>query len=346
MKAKKKKRLGFLDFFGVDHHDRIIWILLVTFVWYVVLFSTLEGFLFDGNWVNVLVEKIGYEVDAMKFSVMYLSTITPFVGFIVYTAVTKRNRFVLRDILPGHKNNKIGWLFWGLAVGFIMNFGCILCALINGDIKLFLNFTMSQLPFYLITLVFVFIQSSSEEMWCRAFVYERVNVHYPLWVAILVNGIFFGALHLFNPGVTALPIIDIMICGVSFSLAKWYSGSIWFPMGIHTMWNFTQNLIFGLPNSGIVSEASIFGLDAASAHDSIVYNVAFGVEGAWPAVAADAVLGLICLILAARKGRLGELTQRLGTEAYEKDMPQTEDGVYVYADAADASTVDVDETRD
>ena len=78
-------------------------------------------------------------------------------------------------------------------------------------------------------------------------------------------------------------------------------------MGIHTAWNFTQNFLFGLPNSGLVSEASVFKMDAINAQSNLIYNYEFGVEGAIPAVLADALLGIICLILAAKKGRLQEL---------------------------------------
>ena len=93
-------------------------------------------------------------------------------------------------------------------------------------------------------------------------------------------------------------------------------------MGIHTAWNFTQNFLFGLPNSGLVSEASVFGLDAASAQDSLFYNVAFGVEGAIPAVLADAALGAVCLVLAAKQGRLGELKQKRVTPGKDPEGPQ------------------------
>ena len=180
-----------------------------------------------------------------------------------------------------------------------MNFGCILWALLAGDIKLFLNFAVGQIPFFIFALVCVFIQSTTEELWCRGFMYERINVHYPL-----------------------LPIVDIAVCGLSFSLAKWYTGSIWFPMGIHTAWNFTQNFLFGLPNSGLVSEASVFGLDAANAKNTLIYDVAFGVEGGIPAILADAVLGVVCLILAARSGRLGELKQKKVTPSKDPAGPQ------------------------
>jgi membrane protease YdiL (CAAX protease family) len=255
-----------------------------------------------------LADQIGYMENAMHFTIqMYLGTIVPFLGILIYTRITKRNRFIFHSFMPRAAGNNMRALLMGLLVGFVMNFGCIVCALAAGNIKLFLSFTANQIPLFLFALVCVFIQSTSEELWCRGFMYERINVHYPLWVAILVNGLFFAALHLGNPGAGVLPIADIAVCGLAFSVAKWYTKSIWFPMGIHTAWNFTQNFLFGLPNSGLVSEASVFTLDAASAKSNLIYDAAFGVEGAIPAVAADAILGIICLALAAKNGRLREL---------------------------------------
>lgn len=84
-------------------------------------------------------------------------------------------------------------------------------------------------------------------------------------------------------------------------------------MGIHTMWNFTQNFIFGLPNSGLVSAVSIFHMDAVNGVSNLVYDYGFGVEGAVPAVVVDSLIGIVCLILAKRTGRLGELRM-----SYEK----------------------------
>ena len=129
----------------------------------------------------------------------YAPTTAPFIGFFIYTAITKRNRFILHSALPG-RDNTVRILLFGFLVGFVM--------------------------------------------------------------------------------------------------------------AIHTAWNFTQNFIFGLPNSGLVSEASIFALDAANAKTSWIYSASFGVEGGIPSLIADGALGVICLILAARKGRLGELGQR------------------------------------
>lgn len=293
-----------------DKHDNLLWIIGVTLLVYVLLLGILQGILFS----RPILDLIGYDSfsDGVKFVFeYYVPTIVAFVGFILYTGLSKRNRPILDTVLPGKKYGNTAKLFFlGLLVGFIMNFSCIVLALLHGDIKLRLEFSPDQMPFFLFALFFVFIQSSSEEMWCRGFMYERLNVRYPLWVAVAVNGILFGLLHAFNPGVTVLSVIGIIICGISFSLARWYTKSLWFVMAIHTAWNFTQNFLFGLPNSGLVSEASVFVLDAANAKTSWIYSASFGVEGGIPSLLADGALGVICLILAAKEGRLGELNQR------------------------------------
>lgn len=328
---------GLRSFLSADRHNFILWILGVTIIWYIFISELIMTPIFGSRSRPIydLFNGLFHGQGGVDFTVeYYLSTIGGFLLILVYTRVTKRNRFIFRTFLPSHPANTFGILLLGLLVGFAMNFGCILCAMANGDIHLYLSFVSAQIPLFLFALVCVFIQSSAEELWTRGFIYERINVHYPLWVAILINGVFFGLLHIMNPGVGFLPILDICICGISFSLAKWYTGSIWFPMGIHTGWNFTQNFLFGLPNSGLISEESAFALDAASARDSLVYNVDFGVEGAIPAVLADGILGIVCLLLAWKKGRLGELKQRLGPEVMAKDLPpkETVEVRYVYSE--------------
>ena len=124
-----------------------------------------------------------------------------------------------------------------------------------------------------------------------------------------------------------LAILGIVICGFSYSLLRWYTGSIWITMGIHTMWNFTQNFIFGLPNSGLVSEVSVFNLDAVNAVSNLIYNYEFGVEAAIPALVVDALIGVVCIILAKRNGRLGELNMSYekiaAAKAAENSMAET-----------------------
>ncbi|MBQ6623303.1 MAG: CPBP family intramembrane metalloprotease [Mogibacterium sp.] len=291
-----------MEFFKKTHFtNRIIWISLVFIVWYILLGSMLI-LPFDKH-----VTGRTTDIPDLHFVLdMYTCTIITVITFVLL-CLLKKNRDIGKSMLPNKETGSWRMLWFGLLLGFLTNFFCILCALIHGDIKLVLDFAPSGIPLMIFALISVFIQSSSEEIWCRGFMYERINVHYPLWVAIVVNGSFFGLLHATNPGISAIAMTGLIITGLSYSLLRWYSGSIWTCMGIHTMWNFTQNLIFGLPNSGLVSETSIFHLDAANGISNLIYDFDFGVEGALPALFIDASLGVIILIMAKKNGRLDEL---------------------------------------
>ena len=283
--------------------NRIIWIIAAFFGWYVFLASVIAEICFIP--IINLAKKLS--PAAAFVTENYAPLVLVCIFFVLICLAVKKNRFILEGVLPTKENRDMHKLGIGLLLGFLTNFFCILCALIHGDIKLYFDFSISGLPVMIYAFIAVFFQSTSEELWCRGFLYDRINVHYPLWVSMLVNGVLFGLLHCFNDGATVLAIADIVVCGISYSLLRWYTGSIWTCFGIHTMWNFTQNFIFGLPNSGLVSEVSIFHLDAATGISNMIYSYEFGVEGAWPAVFIDALLGIVIIILAWRSERLGEL---------------------------------------
>ena len=303
-----------------------IWIVFVTLVWYIVI----AGFAVFPY--EALMEAIKDKVsNAMFFTLdLYGNTIVAIIVLFILTWCVVKNRYIwksfllpgkLREFRPGdivseddayallygRRRNGFRMLVIGLLLGFLTNFFCIACALLHGDIKLYYECSASQIPYFLFSLFCVCIQSSSEEMWCRGFLYERLHERYPLWVAVAVNGVLFGFLHIFNPGADVIPIVGIVVCGVSYSLLRWYSGNIWIAMGIHTGWNFTQNFLFGLPNSGLVSEASVFHLDAANAMSSWVYDWDFGVEGGIPALFIDGLIAVVIIIMACRNGRIKEL---------------------------------------
>lgn len=309
--TKKAKRGG--------KSNNLLWILLLTILLYVFLASFVELLL------GSVLTRLREWSPAMHFILEYYTSVLGAIIFLVVVLLlVKKNRFILRSFLPKGRgqqftprvvedsyhptqNNTVKMLLLGLLLGFVTNFFCILCALIHGDIKLYYEFSAAQIPVLLFALLSVFFQSTAEELWCRGFLYERILIHHPLWVSVLVNGVFFGLLHSFNDGVSVMAIVGIVICGISYSLVRWYTGSIWIAMGLHTMWNFTQNFLFGLPNSGLVSQVSVFHLQASTGISNLIYDYGFGVEAAIPALIADGALGIAALLLARRDGRLGEL---------------------------------------
>ena len=97
-----------------------------------------------------------------------------------------------------------------------------------------------------------------------------------------------------------MAIVDLTVSGLLFSAAVYYFDSLWMAMAAHAGWNFTQSILAGLPNSGMVVPYSVFKLDAATARDCFFYNVAFGVEGTIPAIAIQVVV-LVALVMIGRK---------------------------------------------
>ena len=114
----------------------------------------------------------------------------------------------------------------------------------------------------------------------RVYAYQKLRRRYrhPL-VAVIGNGVVFALMHAFNPGFTLIAASQIFLIAVIFSLLVYYYDSVWMAFAFHAGWNYSQSIIFGLPNSGIVSAYSLFNLEAASARDGLFYNVNFGVEG-------------------------------------------------------------------
>ena len=336
----------------------LIWIIFVTLGWYM-FFASFGHFAWEG-----LMESIKSSISPEMFFTLdlYAATIVDVITLFILCWLFVKNRYIWKsflikpgkayasgDILTeddayadlyGRRRNGFKMLGIGLLLGFLTNFFCILCALLHGDIKLYFDCSASQIPYFLFSLFCVCIQSSSEELWCRGFMYERLHERYPLWVAVAVNGVLFGLLHIFNPGAAVIPIVGIIITGLSYSLLRWYSGSIWVAMGIHTGWNFTQNYLFGLPNSGLVSEASVFHLGAANGTTTWVYDWVFGVEGGIPALFIDGLLGVIIIYLACKSGKIKELgMNRVQTlEAQGLKMRVTEASAAPVADEAVTET--------
>ena len=138
-------------------------------------------------------------------------------------------------------------------------------------------------------------------------------------IAVLGNALVFMALHMLNPGVTAWGLGQVFLFGVLASLIIYYWDSLWAAIWMHTAWNFSQSIVFGLPNSGIVSKYSVFKLEAASARDGIFYNTSFGVEGS---KGANAIIGgLIVIILL-----YGLITKRGEKADHWEEMEELEAG--------------------
>jgi len=230
----------------------------------------------------------------------YLGTFGIWVAFLIFAVIFKRNRPMLKALAPNKSLNNIKGILLGLLLGFGTNGLCVLISLLMGDIKL--SYSGFDWKLLLAFLIFIFIQSGSEEVVDRIYLYQKLRRRYrsPL-AAVLINSIVFMALHMGNPGFTWVAGLQIFMAGFIWSLFVHYYDSVWVAFWFHTAWNYTQNIIFGLPNSGIVSEYSIFKLEAASARNGLFYNVGFGVEGSVGSSLILLVVAIALIVINRRK---------------------------------------------
>ena len=241
----------------------------------------------------------GFSSDVWNTAIMYFAFFGVWIAFFL-NALLRKNRPLFKAYGTGLSGNRIPELLIGLLLGFGMNGLLILFAMLHGDVHLYFD-RFEIVPFFILLLA-VFIQSAAEEIMCRGFIYQRVLRTYrgTFLLAVLVNGIFFGLIHMTNDGATPIAIIDIIICGIQYSAMVYYFDSLWMAMGAHAGWNFTQSILAGLPNSGNVFPYSIFRLDAATASNSFFYDVGFGVEGTIPAVIMEIAV-TVAIVLIGRK---------------------------------------------
>lgn len=250
--------------------------------------------------VGLAIKGFGITDASTLFLFMYLSMIGVDLLVLLYTLLCERPIFRSfgRRAVPGGRGNTWKLFGIGLLAGFAMNALCILVAWLHGDIVLSVG---RFRPLYLLAaLVCVCVQSGAEELVTRGYMMGAIRDRYNVWVAAAVNSLFFGALHLLNPGITVLSFVNVVAVGFALSVVMIKLESLWFCIAMHTAWNFSQSIFFGLPNSGIVSEGSFFHLEAA--RDSVLYSAAFGVEGAITTTLVLLALTL-CVLLAARRGR-------------------------------------------
>ncbi len=256
------------------------------------------------------------EGAVFKTAGMYISVAMICFTVIGYLLLNKKDRPILKHLMHAPKGNTFKMALCGLAVGFATNGLCILVSWLMGDIAL--HYDGIDIAGTILIFVLVLLQSSAEELSCRLYVYRAVKRTYNRpWIYIFGNALFFAVLHLGNDGLTFFGVTALVLIGIFLSFIVYYTDSLWWTFTFHAAWNFTQNILFGLPNSGNVVPYSIFKLDAGSGKTGFAYHVNFGVEGS---IMANLLilLGIVGIWLWGRKRRppiFGKETPEEGKEA-------------------------------
>jgi len=165
----------------------------------------------------------------------------------------------------------------GLGVGFVIFTIAVLLCVITGSLKLGASVNFALGTWILFGLGYM-IQGMAEEVLCRSYFMVSLARRYPMWVAVILNALFFAALHLGNSGISFLAFVNLTLFGVFASVYFIKRGNIWGIGAIHSIWNFVQGNFYGIKVSGMESSCSVFASAMTEGRD-LIHGGAFGLEG-------------------------------------------------------------------
>ena len=145
------------------------------------------------------------------------------------------------------------------------------------------------------------IQGPAEEILFRGYILENLQAQWGVRWAVVVSAVAFGLFHALNPAFGPLPFVNLVVFGAAAALYKLRvdDGQLWGVFGIHTLWNWLQQVVFGLPNSGVasLSDNAVFSVTPNLSLPDAITGGQFGPEGT---LAATLVL-LALIVVALRR---------------------------------------------
>lgn len=191
-------------------------------------------------------------------------------------------RGAIREFLAGAS---ISALWISALVGVLALAGCYRVVETQGALVLFNSLFLFGLGSFAQELIFSLVAFRLLEEWLGT------------WRALLLTSLIFAGAHAFNPGTSALSMLDLLAGGASYLAAFIYSRRMWLVWGLHFSWNFFQAGVFGMPNSGLVFKGL---LKPAISGPAWLTGGAFGIEASVLTLTYSVCLAVLLLILSVK----------------------------------------------
>lgn len=196
-----------------------------------------------------------------------------------------------------NKNNWLKKYSLGFLIGLVMMSIIVLILLLFGYITVEKNpiqlVGISAISSILVILFGWIIQGATEEIVTRGWLLNVLSSKYNIGFGLLISSTLFGLMHLTNPNVNYIAVINIILVGLFYGLYVIKTNDLWSVCGMHSAWNFAQGNIFGFEVSGLdISVGTLIDLNLVE-NDFITGGV-FGPEAS---IVATFVLLLSIIIL-------------------------------------------------
>ena len=143
------------------------------------------------------------------------------------------------------------------------------------------------------TLAVLALPAAAEETLFRGYPLQALAGAWGPGRALVVTSVAFGLLHLGNPGLSPLALVNLVVAGAFLGVVYLKTGSLWWSTGAHLGWNWAHGYLADLPVSGLdlVNTPLWTGVTRGP---SWLGGGAFGPEGS---LATTVVVSLVTLLL-------------------------------------------------
>ena len=142
-----------------------------------------------------------------------------------------------------------------------------------------------------------------EELLFRGILFRLSSRIVGTWGALLFTSAIFGLAHLGNKGATLSSGVAIMLeAGVLLGAAYALTQRLWFPIGLHMAWNFTEGSVYGMQVSGNTASTGL--VHGTLTGPPLLTGGAFGPEASIVAVIVCFLLAMYLLYRTVKLGRI------------------------------------------
>ena len=149
--------------------------------------------------------------------------------------------------------------FFGLAVG-LLSISALVGALWTTHLLVFDGRVLSGAAIWKYAVLWAALDllvAFFEEGLFRGYLLYTLTRGLNFWWAALITSVLFGAAHGHNPGESPLGLITAAVGGLVFCLSLWLTGSLWWAIGMHTGMNWAEVYLYGVNDSGVVSQGGV-----------------------------------------------------------------------------------------
>ena len=132
------------------------------------------------------------------------------------------------------------------------------------------------------------IAAAAEELIMRGYAFQVLVEGMGAWPAVIITSVLFALVHLGNPNIDAIALVNVGLAGVILAGVYLRTRSLWVAIGLHWAWNWVMAGWFDLPVSGI--EFDVPGYDTVELGPDAFTGGVFGPEAGF-------VLTLVALLL-------------------------------------------------